>query len=476
MRTIIASRVDAVLDKRSGSIAKALLVGDQSSITKNIRQNMSQAGLAHVLAISGLHLSLVAGGVFVAFRFFISLSYSFAQRLAVKKIAAISGIITALFYLSISGASVSAIRATVMLILIFGAVLAGRRALTMRNVAFAALFVIITDPSSIFRPSFQLSFAAVVALVGIYEIVQHKNEKQSNFIFKFFRFFGGLASTSLIAGIATALFAAYHFQQTAPLGVLGNLVALPIVAFIVLPAGFIAVLLMPLGYEAVFLRIMGFAIEKIIDIAFVVSSWSAGINYSPLLLPISLAIGLFAFAWLAFFTTKFRLIGIALALPLIAIFAIDKPPDILIADGTKAIAVRGQIVASSEGNSDKTGLALISGRAGSFATNAWQETYQEKIGKKLNGLECDKQGCFYKSTDGYSVSLVKSKQAFYEDCYIADIIITHLYAPKFCRDLSMVVDMSDLRKNGMHWLRWDNKNQTFIVRTAITDKNRPWRP
>jgi len=481
MRFEIGSRIDEILPNQSGSIAKALSVGDQSDISPELREKMSASGLAHVLAISGLHLSLVAGGVFVLIRILLALSYSLAHKISTKKAAAIVGIITALFYLALSGASVSAIRATIMLILIFGAVLVGRRALTMRNVALAAIFVIITDPSSIFRPSFQLSFAAVVALVAIYENLQQRNLQQRNSYSKFLRFFAGLASTSLIAGIATALFAAYHFQQTAPLGVLANLVALPIVAFVVLPFAFIGVILMPFGFEQPFIFIMGYAIDIIVLIADLISSWSEGINFSPLLLPIALVIGLFAFAWLAFFITKFRLLGAMLAIPLIAFFGIDKSPDILIASGTKAIAVRGQVQSPDIGeeNRDRGGeysLALISGRGGSFAVNVWQETYQEKIDNKMQDMQCDILGCFYQSPLGYSVALVKSKQAFREDCQIADLVVTHLYAPKSCKNITQVVDLGDMREGGTHWLKWENDKQSFIIRSAITDKNRPWRP
>ena len=485
LRLSIGKRIDELLPSQSSSIAKALIVGDQSGILPEIRQIMSASGLAHVLAISGLHLSLVAGGVFALSRLFLSISYSLAQRLNTKKIAAIAGVVTAVFYLAISGASVSAVRATIMLVLIFGAVIVGRRALTMRNVAFAAIFVIITDPSSVFRPSFQLSFAAVVALVGVYETYRF-NDTQRNFAKKIFNFFAGLASTSLIAGIATALFAAYHFQQTAPLGVLANLAALPLVAFIVLPAGFIAVLLMPFGFEEPFLILMGIAIDKIIDIALVISNLSEGMNYSPVLMPISLVFGLLALLWLAFFTNKFRFVGVALAIPLIAFFGISKNPDILIADGSKAVAINVDIEAKDDrANAELAGrlkindneaMALISGRVNSFVVNAWQKTYQQEIGQKLKGNICDKSGCIYESSKGYKLALVKSKQAFYEDCYIADIIITRLYAPDFCRSLTAVIDQSDLNKNGMHWLRWDIEKENFIIRTAIKDINRPWRP
>ncbi len=497
LRNLIALRIENILTQPSGGIAKALIVGDQSGILQETRKNMSASGLAHVLAISGLHLSLVAGGVFIVVRFLLSIPYAFTQRLPIKKIAAIAGILTALFYLAISGASVSAIRATFMLILIFGAVLFGRRALTMRNVAFAAIFIIITDPASIFRPSFQLSFAAVVALVGVYEIISNKNIQYKSSLKKLLSFFGGLASTSLIAGIATALFAAYHFQQTAPLGVIGNLIALPIVAFVVLPFGFIGVVMMLFGYEEPFIRVMGFAIDRIIDIANMVANLSEGLNYSPLLTPLALFFGLLAFAWLAFFTTRFRLLGAVFIIPLIAIFAIDKPPDILISASTKAIAVRGQIIESEnseqganaganaganvEANAvnkfdEKFKLALISGRLGSFTTNAWQETYQENIDKKMQDLQCDILGCFYQSPLGFSVAFVKSKQAFFEDCSIADLVITHLYAPNSCEEKTQVVDRSVLKTRGMHWLKWNKEKQNFIIRPAIKDINRAWRP
>lgn len=461
----IGARIDAVLPQPASGIARALTIGDQTQISDETREIMAVAGIAHILAISGLHLTLVAGGVFVGIRMLLALSYSLGQRVSVKKIAAVGGIVAAVVYLILSGGSVSAVRATIMLTLVFGAVLAGRRALTMRNVALAATFVIITDPASIFRPSFQLSFAAVVALVGVYEVWHRRREKDIGVFRQFLVFFGGLAMTSVIAGVATALFAAYHFQQTAPLGVLGNLFALPLVSFIVLPAAFTAVLMMPFSLEAPFLKLMGWCTDHILTLAIIIDNWSENISGSPLLTPMALVFGFFGLFWFAVLTNRYRFIGPTLMVPFIILFGRDVPPDVLIADSTQAVAVRV----------DGSRMALIGGRIGSFATNAWSETYQVSIEAKYDGLMCDNAGCIANNDQGFTIALVKHGDAFSEDCAVADLVITRLTVPGFCRELGQVIDITDLRRGGMHWLRWHADEARFEPRPAITDTNRPWR-
>jgi len=464
VRKAIGLRIDAVLAPPANAIARALTIGDQTLITDETRKTMATAGLAHVLAISGLHLTLVAGGVFAAIRVVLALSLGLGQRLAVKKMAALGGMAAALVYLSLSGGSVSAVRATIMLMLVFGAVLAGRRALTMRNVAIAALFIIVTDPASVFRPSFQLSFAAVAALVGVYEMLRNRPPAASGFFTGLIRFFGGLALTSTIAGAATLLFAAYHFQQTAPLGVLGNLVALPLVGFVVLPAAFFAVLAMPFGVEWIFLKLMGWGIERILEIAAVVAGWSEGLSGSPLLTPLALVLGLAALGWFAFLPNRLRFAGPLAAVALIGLFGLDRPPDILVADSTQALAVRTD-----------AGMGLMAGRTGSFAVNAWSETYQTEIAAKLEGASCDKVGCIFISPSGFKLALVKHPDAFAEDCVWADLVITRLTAPGNCRAAAEVIDRHDLRHGGVHWFSWEPDKAHFIVRPAIADPDRPWR-
>ncbi len=464
MRRAIGARIDVALEQPARGIARALVIGDQSQITDDTRSMMAAAGLAHVLAISGLHLTLVAGGVFGAVRIGLAGFYGLGQRVSVKKLSALVGAAAAVFYLVLSGASVSATRATIMLLLVFGAVIAGRRALTMRNVAIAALIVILLDPAAVFRPSFQLSFAAVVGLIAVYEMTRQNVERARAWWQRILRFFAGTAFTSLIAGLATAIFAAYHFQQTALLGVLGNIAALPLVGFVVLPAGFLGVLVMPLGGEGVFFQAMAWGVEIILGIAEVVAGWSAPIAAAPLLGPAALVICLVALGWLAFVPTRMRFIGVLLAVPLIALFGRDVAPDVLISDSSKAVAMRLE-----------DGLGLISGRSPSFATTAWEETYMQTIAKKPPHVACDKGGCIGTSALGFDLALIKRTEAFGEECGQADLIVSHLRAPQWCKDMSLVVDAEDLRLGGVHMLYWDQTQAKFELRKAITSQYRDWR-
>ncbi|WP_164730469.1 ComEC/Rec2 family competence protein [Pelagibacterium montanilacus] len=464
LRTTITERIVEVLGNRIGGIAAALITGDQSRLDEQDRAVMASAGLAHVLAISGLHLSLVAGTAFAALRYGLVVSHRLAQRIPAKRIAAAGAIGVALGYLVISGMGVSAIRATIMLCLVFAAVVLGRQALTMRNVAIAALILIAVDPASIFRASFQLSFAAVIALIAAFELARRTREKRLSPRNGVIRLFFDIAMTSLISGAATMLFTAYHFQQTAPFGLLGNLMAMPLVTFVMMPMALIAMLLMPLGLEAVPLAIMGKAIEAVLWCAHAVRSMSGGFDPAPILTPVALVAGLFALGWLAFFRSRIRLWGTIVALPVIVLFGTASRPDIIIADGTQALAAR-----------HAPGLALIAGRANTFAPTIWSERYMEPIGARPEEMRCDAIGCIFVSGQGFTLALVENVMAFHEDCAVADIVVTRIPAPSQCRETTQVVDQTDLSVGGVHVLRWEPERGTFTIARAIEDESRPWR-
>jgi competence protein ComEC len=330
----------------------------------------------------------------------------------------------------------------------------------MRNVALAALAVLVSDPASVFRPSFQLSFAAVVALIGAWELAQNRRKQEGDRTVAghAIAYFGGAIVTSLVAGAATLLFSAYHFQQTSPLGVVGNLVTLPLVGFVMMPAAGLAVLMMPLGLEGPFLHALGWSIERMLDVARLVAAWSAGIDASPLLSPVALVIGIVALCWFAFFRDRWRLLGPALAVPAVILFGLDRVPDILIADTTQAVALR-----------TADGLQLVTGRPGSFAVDVWSETYGEPI--TAGAFSCDSLGCLAKGASGFTVSVITDPAAFYEDCDRVDLVIARRDVPAGCA--ALVIDADDLRRGGVQWLRWDG--DSFEVRPAMADLNRPWR-
>jgi competence protein ComEC len=464
LRTAIGNRIDAVLDGPSAAIGRAMVVGDQSAIDDETRELMAASGLAHIYSISGLHLSIVAGGTFVLLRLLLASIPATATRWPVKKIAAVGGILAAAGYLLLAGglANVPALRSTIMLGLIFGAVLAGRRALTMRNVAIAALAIIIIDPASVFRASFQLSFAAVVALIGIYEMPRSPAIGNRGWGERLWRTIWATAVTSFIAGTATLLFSAYHFQQTAPLGVVGNVLVLPVVSIIIMPFAVLSVLTMPLGAEALFLSIMGWGIDRMVDGAALVAQWSAGLTGNPLLTSLALMIGLAALAWFAFVSSWWRLLGPAIAAPLILLVGLDQRPDLLVADTTQAVALRTD-----------AGMGLISGRGGSFATEVWGEHYQEPIAVTVEGARCDSLGCIVE-TDRFSVAVIRNPAAFAEDCGLHELVIARSHAPATCAG-SQVIDAGALAAGGVHWLRWNETAARFDIRTAIPNLTRPWR-
>lgn len=464
LRMAIGGRIDAVLDGPSAAIGRAMVVGDQSAIDDETREIMAASGLAHIYSISGLHLSIVAGGVFFLLRLLLASVPATASRWPVKKIAAIGGIIAAAGYLLLAGGlgNVPALRSTIMLALIFGAVLAGRRALTMRNVAIAALAIILIDPASVFRASFQLSFAAVVALIGIYEMPRSPRIGERNWSERLWATIWTTALTSFIAGTATLLFSAYHFQQTAPLGVVGNVLVLPVVSLVIMPFAVLSVLAMPLGAEAPFVGIMGWGIDRMVDGATLVAGWSEGLTGNPLLTSTALMIGLAALAWFAFVNSWWRLLGPAVAVPLVLLVGLDQRPDILIADTTQAAALRTE-----------TGMGLISGRAGSFATDVWSEHYQEPIAETVDGVRCDSLGCIA-SSDRFSVAVIRNPAAFAEDCGLHALVIARVRAPATCTG-SQVIDADALAAGGVHWLAWNEAAARFDIRTAIPNLTRPWR-
>jgi competence protein ComEC len=224
----------------------------------------------------------------------------------------------------------------------------------------------------------------------------------------------------------------------------------------------LSVLAMPLGAEAPFVTIMGWGIDRMVDGAALVAQWSEGLTGNPLLTSLALMIGLAALAWYAFVTSWWRLLGPAVAVPVILLVGLDQRPDILIADTTQAVALRTD-----------AGMGLISGRGGSFATDVWSEHYQEPIAETVEGARCDSLGCIA-ITDRFSVAVIRNPAAFAEDCGLHALIIARSRAPATCIG-GQLIDADALAAGGVHWLRWNEAAARFDIRTAIPNLTRPWR-
>ena len=233
------------MESPTGGIAAALIVGDRRFISEQTYEKFRKSGLAHLLAISGLHMCLLCFGVIAALRAVASLAPSLSMRLPAHKYAALAGVITGLGYVFISGASISAVRAFIMALFVISAILLDRLALTLRNVALTAMLVLLVNPAALYTASFQLSFAATTALVAWYEVSAtrppRRNLRPRN---RLVTYVGGVIVASLIAATATALFTAQHFGSVTPWGVAANIMGIPLTGLWIMPGG----ILLAIGY------------------------------------------------------------------------------------------------------------------------------------------------------------------------------------------------------------------------------------
>ncbi len=255
LRYDLSAAIQAAAPGRGGAIAAAMVAGDRSPIDQTTNTNLQNSGLGHLLSVSGVHMSVVGGIVFAALIWGLSLIAPLALRWPVKKLAAIGALAALALYLVISGSSVPALRSFVMAGVAFGAILLDRPAISMRGLALAAVIVVLLFPESVIEPGFQMSFAATMALVALFEMLRrapHESDLPTpgpiiGALQWSSRALGGVICVSLVAGLATDPFAIYHFQRFSIYALAANLVSAPIMSFLVAPAAAMAAVLAPFG-------------------------------------------------------------------------------------------------------------------------------------------------------------------------------------------------------------------------------------
>lgn len=334
---LIGQKIYSNIDGDAGAIAAALINGDRSKISTLTNDDFRNSGLYHMLSISGLHLVIVTGVFFIAARFLMSLSYHASEVWPIKKIAAVIALIGGLLYLLISGMQVPAERSYIMAGLILVGVILDRLASPMRSVALAAFVILLFEPDALLTPSFQMSFAAAAALIAAYEYISrhHPNFYKR----KILAWFAGAALTSIVAGLATTAYAAFHFGRLTNYGLIANMAAAPVTAFLVMPAAVLGVLLMPLGLEWLALKPMGWGIEVIMKIAEVVGSWKGATTPVPYVPDAAIIFFTVGFLWLLLWQRKWRLMGFAPILLALIIPMFQPQPDIFVSQDGKLIAI-----------------------------------------------------------------------------------------------------------------------------------------
>ncbi len=501
VREGIAQRINAVLDGDTAGFARALTVADRRGLHPETVDALRASGLAHVLAISGLHMALVAGTLFFLVRFGCSLFPSVIQSMPVKKYAAFAALLVATLYLMISGASISTQRAWIMLAIVLVAVLLDRPALTMRNVALAAIAIILLSPSAVLGPGFQMSFAATAALIASYALWNNDKitaGRDHPSVFGgltriILLFFIGLAVTSLVAGLATAPFSSYHFHKVASYGLIANLLAMPIITFIVMPSGLIALLVMPLGLEHWPLMLMGSGLNLVIDIAYYVQGLGGVVTVGRIS-AVSFALLVSGFLILVLMRTRLRLLGIIVIAAGMAYNQWGKTtrtPDVLVAEN-------GRLVAAMNENS----IATHRARPSKFVFQQWQSAFQREALLKPQKIkaDADPQGPYQELRDlltgpmpkGQFICRSKAYCALQTSSHLRVVVVEDLiYLGPACDEADLVITSrrivmdrcfsgatlitgTMLRQSGSLEIHDDKDSATLLIKSSIGQTDRPW--
>lgn len=367
LRLHVSAQVQAAMPGEAGAFAAAILTGDRSGIGQDTLEALRATNLAHLLAISGLHMGLLTGLVFVAVRVGLALVPPLALRLPTKKIAAVVALGAAAFYLALSGGNVATERAFIMVAVMLGAVLADRRALSMRSVALAALAILVLRPESLLEAGFQMSFAATAALVAVFGAITRVHKAgRDNGARRLPRWASaalGVVICSGVAGLATAPVAAASFNRLAEYGLLANILSVPLMGSVVMPAAILAGVLSPLGLGWIGLRIMELGTLWILGVA----HWVAGLAGAvvPVAAPPVWTLPVLALGaiWLMLWPGRARWAGLVPMALALALWGQGARPALLVADTGTLIGVLGP-----------EGRALSKATGERFAAGQWLQS------------------------------------------------------------------------------------------------------
>lgn len=467
-RQRIGERVAAVLSGDNGAIAQALIMGERGEISEEATVALRNAGLYHVISISGLHMALTAGSAYWLFRALLALIPGLALRFPIKIWAALGALSIATAYLVISGAAVTAVRSYIMIAIMFGAVILNRPVLSLRNVALSALAILVVLPESLTDAGFQMSFAATSALVAFYET--RPAWRPPGFlpgavgVPAMLTFEAGL--TTLVASAAVDPVAAFHFHRIASYSMLGNVLASPLEALIVMPMALLSLAAMPFGLETWPLVMMERGIALMMWLSRAISALPGasigvpGFSDGALLLMVAGAL------WLFIWTGRMRYWGLAVVAGGLALTPFHEQPDIWVDRDGRLVAVR-----DTDGR-----LMTPETRKAVFSLTAWMEadgdTRTPKEARKPGGFQCDEHSCVA-MVKGRLVSYVQHPAALAEDCRRAAVLIAAFPLPERCPQPRVVIGLSELQERGAHTLML--RRDSIAVDTVASHRGaRPW--
>ena len=466
LRMRLSAAIQARLPGQPGAFAATILTGDRSGLSLGTANDLRAANLSHLLSISGLHMVLLCGTVLGAVRLALSLVPPLALRWPVRKIAAFAALLAGLFYYLLAGRDVPAERAWVMIAVVFGAVLVDRRAISLRSVALAATVVLLMRPEALVTPGFQMSFAATLALVAAFAALRGRAVMR-----------GWIAPavtlllSSAVAGAATAPFAAAHFNRIADYGLIANLMTVPLMGLVVMPAGVAAAVLGLAGLDWIAFAVMEWPIRWILDVAHRVAAMPGAVT--PVLapghwvLPLIAAGGLILALWQG---RWLRLAGLAPLLLGLALWGSAQRPALLVsADG----GLLGLMTPAGRALSKATGQG--------FAAQSWLEDDGDPVDQERaaarDGLTRDK-GQVLARVGRLRVAQIFGRGAsdrIAAACTQADLVVTTVAAPAGLPRGCVPYDPVRLRRTGALAI-WLGDGEPRIQTVAESQGSHPWVP
>ncbi len=471
-RYSLAGHIRETAPQETAGLQAALLTGVRAYIPPEQTENLRVAGLAHVLAISGMHMGLLAGGSFWLATLILATISPLSRRYDVRKPAAIIGALAATGYLILSGASVATQRAYIMAIIVFLAVILDRRAFSMRSVMVAALVTLMFHPEALISVGFQMSFAAVAALVVVYREWQDKRGyvPRLGLWQKIKGNFSTLTVTSFVAGTATSGFAVLHFNRIARYSLIGNVLAMPLFTVLVMPAALATLIALPFGLEHWPLIVMGKGLSGMLVIAEWVASWPGAMWYVQAAPPWVIGVFGFGFLLITLGEKLRRYLGFALAIFCFAFWSQTPRPDMRISD-TGQVAFwdeGGEVLYVGRKGSDRYGRSQFMQMSGE--PNSAIERYQDEL------ADCDSLACRF-TVKEQRVSVVNHPSEIAEECSQSDIVVLTQraagpVAKRQCK--AILFDAKRFAREGAQDVYFKAEETVFVPANSEARRNRPW--
>jgi len=453
LRAALSRHIQHSAPGGAGAIAAALATGDQYAITEGDADAMRRSGLAHLLSVSGLHITAAVGAVMLIVGRLLALSPWVALRWRVPMISAGAGALAAIGYTLLTGAEVPTVRSCVAALLVLVALAMGREAITLRLVAAGAFVVLVLYPEALAGPSFQLSFAAVAAIVSLHEHPAMKRwfgpheEKRGRAMLR------GLVSllfTGIVVEIALIPISVYHFHRAGVYGSVANIVAIPLTTFITMPFEALALLFDVIGLGWPFWWVTARSLDLLLWIAHAVAALPGAVASIPAMPAGAYALMVGGGLWIALWRTRWRRVG-AVPLMIGAIWALLTPvPDLLVTGDGRHAAIR-----TAGGN-----LAVLRDRTGDYTANTFAEN-GGIVGVPLLLSEqpdarCSRDLCLVQRTSGgRRWRILATRSGYFVPteqlvplCETVDIVISDRNLPRACRPRWLKLNQATLAKSG----------------------------